>query len=313
MATKKSTTTRTKTDAKKASSKKTTSRKPATKTVAAKSTKKTTSTKAAAAKANKTSTTKKSTGDKFTKLKQWNLALGVLHAAQAVAVALLASDYSVPVRAGFLTFNEATQSLESASRHLFDLPLAWLIVAFFAMSAIAHFAIAGPWFKGYKKDLEKGMNRARWFEYSLSASTMIVAIAALVGVVNLSMFIALFALTAVMNLTGLIMEVHNQTTQKTNWLSFWVGTLAGVIPWVVIAWYFITSWLYGSGNPPTFVYAIFVSIFIAFNTFAINMWLQYKKKGKWADYLYGEKMYMILSLVAKSALAWQVFGGTLRP
>ncbi|MCA9348944.1 heliorhodopsin HeR [Candidatus Saccharibacteria bacterium] len=246
-------------------------------------------------------------------LKQWNLALGVLHAAQAVAVFLLAKDFRVPFRTEYLTFNEATQSLESASRLLFELPLAWLIVAFFAMSSIAHFVIAGPWFKKYKADLEKGMNRARWVEYAVSASTMMVAIAALVGVVSLPLAFSMFALTAVMNLLGLVMETHNQGQAKPNWLSYWVGTIAGLVPWLVVASYFVSNWFYGSGNPPTFVYIIFVSIFVAFSSFAVNMWLQYKKKGKWADYLYGEKAYMVLSLVAKSALAWQIFGGTLRP
>jgi hypothetical protein len=43
------------------------------------------------------------------------------------------------------------------------------------------------------------------------------------------------------------------------------------------------------------------------------MYLQYKRIGKWADYLYGERMYIWLSLIAKSLLAWQVFAGTLRP
>jgi hypothetical protein len=43
------------------------------------------------------------------------------------------------------------------------------------------------------------------------------------------------------------------------------------------------------------------------------MILQYKKIGPWKDYLYGEKVYVLLSLVAKSALAWQVFVGTLMP
>jgi hypothetical protein len=43
------------------------------------------------------------------------------------------------------------------------------------------------------------------------------------------------------------------------------------------------------------------------------MILQYKKVGPWRDYLYGERFYVILSLVAKTALAWQVFAGTLRP
>jgi hypothetical protein len=43
------------------------------------------------------------------------------------------------------------------------------------------------------------------------------------------------------------------------------------------------------------------------------MVLQYKKIGPWKNYLFGERAYIILSLVAKSLLAWQVFAGTLRP
>jgi hypothetical protein len=62
---------------------------------------------------------------------------------------------------------------------------------------------------------------------------------------------------------------------------------------------------------PGFVYGIFVSLFIFFNMFAINQWLQYKRIGRWADYLFGERVYLILSLTAKSALAWQMYGNTL--
>jgi hypothetical protein len=119
-------------------------------------------------------------------------------------------------------------------------------------------------------------------------------------------------LTAIMNLLGLVMEIHNQTTEKTNWLSFWIGTLAGIIPWVVVLLY---MWI-GADNgskAPDFVYWIFVSIFIFFSSFAGNMVLQYKKIGPWKDYMYDEFVYIILSLVAKSLLAWQVFAGTLRP
>jgi hypothetical protein len=69
---------------------------------------------------------------------------------------------------------------------------------------------------------------------------------------------------------------------------------------------------FGAQNPPSFVYGIVVSLFVFFNTFSVNMVLQYKKVGPWKDYLFGEKVYIILSLVAKSLLAWQVFFGTLR-
>jgi hypothetical protein len=61
------------------------------------------------------------------------------------------------------------------------------------------------------------------------------------------------------------------------------------------------------------VYAIIPTLFVFFNIFAINMVLQYKKVGPWKDYLYGERVYIVLSLSAKTVLAWLIFAGTLAP
>ena len=43
------------------------------------------------------------------------------------------------------------------------------------------------------------------------------------------------------------------------------------------------------------------------------MVLQYKKVGKWKNYLFGERTYIVLSLAAKTLLAWLIFSGTLAP
>jgi hypothetical protein len=43
------------------------------------------------------------------------------------------------------------------------------------------------------------------------------------------------------------------------------------------------------------------------------MFLQYKKVGPWKDYIFGERVYIILSLAAKTVLAWIIFAGTLAP
>jgi hypothetical protein len=110
-----------------------------------------------------------------------------------------------------------------------------------------------------------------------------------------------------------MMELHNQTTEKTNWTSYYIGCLAGLVPWLVIGIYFAGASQASAGSIPDFVLYIYISIAISFNVFAINMILQYKKVGRWKDYLYGERFYIILSLVAKTILAWQVFAGTLRP
>lgn len=246
------------------------------------------------------------------RLRNLNIIAGFLHLIQAIIIVILSVDFTLPVSGSYLALNPSTQSLAPTTTTLFDISLPWLIAGFFGLSAIAHFTIATVYNKRYTKELDKGINRARWVEYSISASVMMVAISLLVGVYDASSLLMIFVLTAVMNLMGLVMEVHNQTTKKTNWLSYWIGCLAGVVPWIVIALY---MWI-GADNgskAPDFVYWIFVSIFVFFNCFAINMVLQYKKVGPWKNYLYGELVYIVLSLVAKTLLAWQVFAGTLQP
>ena len=246
------------------------------------------------------------------KLKRLNLIAGFLHIIQGLLLAVLSKSLVVSVSGNFLFFNNVSQTLEPSTTTLFNVQLPLLIALFFLLSAFFHFYIATTYNKRYNLDLKLGINKARWIEYSISASVMMLAIAMLVGVYDLSSLLMLFSLTAIMNLMGLVMEVHNQSTKKINWLSYYIGCFAGIVPWIVIALYL---WLGANqGSPaPAFVYWIFVSIFVFFSCFAVNMILQYKKIGPWKDYIYGERMYIILSLVAKSLLAWQVFGGTLRP
>jgi Heliorhodopsin len=141
---------------------------------------------------------------------------------------------------------------------------------------------------------------------------MLLGIAYLSGIADASTLVAIFSLGLVMNLLGLAMEVVNQKAEKVSWLTYKIGCIAGIVPWAIFAIYVAGAQKYGSGVP-TFVYWIYLSLFVFFSSFALNMYYQYKKSGKWADYLYGERVYMILSLVAKAALAWQIFAGSLRP
>lgn len=249
----------------------------------------------------------------FTRLRVFNLVMFVLHAVQGLAVLLLTTDFALPVTSSFVQFNVVQQRLLPVLETRFELPIGTMVAAFFFLSAIAHLAVSLPmFFEWYTRNLSRGINFARWIEYSLSSSVMIVVISMLVGIYDGVLLLMIALINACMILFGLMMELHNQTTRRTNWTSFWFGTLAGLGPWIAVA-IFLTGAGSGTGEVPTFVYWIFVSIFVFFNLFAINMVLQYKKVGPWRNYLYGERAYIILSLVAKSLLAWQVFAGTLRP
>lgn len=233
--------------------------------------------------------------------------MGGLHAIQAVLVLLLANDFALPVTSTFLTDAPGVNAPELTK--LFEVRIAWGVAAFLFLSAAAHWILTSPRvFHWYRANLLRDRNYARWIEYAISSSLMVVLIAMLPGISDVAALGAIFGVNAAMILFGLLLE-HYETPGRPNWLSYWFGVLAGAVPWLVIGIYILSP---GSDvRPPTFVYAIFISLFVFFNSFAINMVLQYRRVGRWSDYLFGEKAYIVLSLSSKSVLAWQVFGGTL--
>jgi hypothetical protein len=249
----------------------------------------------------------------YSKLRRFNLVMGFLHLLQGILMIVLSNDTTYPIYTNFLKFNTETFSLMPSSELFYELRFGPAVAAFLLLSAIAHFSLATFGFNWYVRNLKKGINPVRFYEYALSSSLMIVLIGMLVGVWDLGALILIFGINAMMNLFGIMMEYHNQYTEKTNWISYIFGIIAGIFPWIVIVVYFLGSLGTSDAKPPAFVYAIIPTIFVFFNIFAINMYLQYKKVGKWKDYLYGERAYIILSLVAKTALAWQIFAGTLAP
>ncbi|MFO7548545.1 MAG: heliorhodopsin HeR [Acidimicrobiia bacterium] len=242
------------------------------------------------------------------RLRRFNAGMGLLHAVQGVAVLALATDVALPVTATFLEGPPGVGTPPSPTT-LFEISIASGVALFLFLSAIAHWWIASPiGFPRYRANLARNRNDARWIEYSLSSSVMIVLIAMLTGVSDVAALGALFGVNAAMILFGLLVEKYEQPG-TSDWLAYAFGCLAGIVPWILIGVYLVSPTT--EASPPGFVIGIFVSLFLFFNSFAINMLLQYRQVGRWRDYLYGETWYVILSLVAKSALAWQVFGGTL--
>ena len=240
------------------------------------------------------------------RLRPYNAAAGCLHLAQAVLIVILANTFSLPVRATYMT-GPPGPGVGFQTDVLFNLTFAGAIAAFFLLSALAHFFVVGPGWSSYTANLRIERNPYRWLEYSLSSSIMIVLIAMLVGINDVAALIALVGVNASMIGFGWMQERYQRP--GTGLGPFWIGCLAGIVPWIAIGIY-----LAGPGahqHPPGFVYAIFFSLFFFFNCFALNQWLQYKKVGRWADYLFGERVYVTLSLVAKSLLAWQIFASTL--
>ncbi|MGM0435735.1 MAG: heliorhodopsin HeR [Bacillota bacterium] len=272
---------------------------------------------------------KASTQDKlsFPRLIRFNKIMGTVHLVQGTLMMLFAflvypnldgtgtQTFTIPVVGNYLGFVEGEGLVLTTTDTLFELPFLPLTASFLLISGIFHFIIAYPYRDKYVSDLKQGINKMRWYEYAISSSIMIVLISSLFGVRDIAVFVLIALSNAAMNLFGLDMELLNSGAKKEgkkkNWLPFIFGSVIGLAPWLAIAFYI-------GVNPnldqvPGFVWAILITYFLAFNTFPVNMFLQYKGVGKFKNYLYGERGYIVLSLVAKTLLTWLVLFGAFQP
>jgi hypothetical protein len=259
----------------------------------------------------------------FGYLKKFNIGAGILQFINGIAILALTFLLTWPKGTDIYTFYLSFAHISPTNPAIYAFPnpqvlftvshLGVLLAAFPLISAFAHFTIAFPRNKAYNEHLKKGMNPYRWYEYAFSSSIMIWIIATFVGVWDFWSLAMIFVLNAMMIMFGYLMELINQKTEKTNWTSFILGCISGGFPWVVLFSYFTGAVINSENNVPNFVYVIFIVYLVLFMSFAVNQVLQYKGVGKWKDYLYGERMYIVLSFVAKTFLVRLVFAGLFRP
>jgi hypothetical protein len=247
-------------------------------------------------------------GDEYRRLRLWNASLAVVHAAQAALILALSNGFTLPITIGFMAGPPGTPTTTSS---VYDLPIGPVVAVFLLLAAADHGLVAAPRICGwYERNLSRQRNPARWWEYSVSASLMIVLIAMYTGIGDLAALIAIFGVNVAMILFGLAMEYTNQPGSPVRWRPYLYGCVAGAVPWVAIAVQIGYSQAQ-TGSVPGFVFGIFASLFVLFTSFAVNMALQYRRRGPWRGYLFGERAYLLLSLTAKSLLAWQIFFPTL--
>ena len=245
------------------------------------------------------------TDERLAGLRRWNLGLTALHLAQAVVVIILSGSFAITVTSSIPEGPPGTAV--PAPDSLFDVPIGVAVAVFLALAALDHLLTATVFRGTYERDLRRGINRFRWVEYSVSATIMIILISFYSGITSINAVIAVVGANVGMILFGWLQERMNPPGRaSTTMLPFWFGTIVGITPWISIVFNVL-----GSETVPGFVYGIIVTQAILFFSFGLNQWLQYREIGRWTDYAYGEKAYLVLSLVAKSLLAWQIFGGSL--
>lgn len=242
-------------------------------------------------------------------LRRLNVIAGIFHLVLGVVVLIFSNDFSLPVTASYLAGPPGSAFTDPVT--LLNVRTGYAVALFLGLSSLFHFIVSSRWFfTRYENGLKKNINVFRWVEYSISSSLMIFLIAQITGISNYGALIAIIGVNASMILFGWLQERYVKPGSG-DWLPFIFGCIAGIVPWLIVLVSVLSPGSPSDATPPGFVYGIIISIFVLFNTFAYVQFKQYQAKDKWRDYLRGERAYIVLSFVAKAALAIQIFTNTL--
>lgn len=279
----------------KSKAKRKTTKKPATK--ATKTTKKTVATAAAkAAPAKKSVITRQ--------LNQLNFVSGAISLLLAALAGFFMTSASYQLFTGLLTKDELASTAGTvfvpAIHSVFNLELRWAVVGILVISSIVPLLAATRNRKQYEVSLAKKVMLWRWIDMAVVSALMLEVIALLSGVQDIMTLKLIGALMVITCILGWCSEKRNVGANKPVWGNYILSLVTGVLPWLVIATYAVSTSVYGLVRYPWYVYALYGTTLVAFLGYSWNGMRQLKALQ---DYEITERNYLQLSIFAKVAFA----------
>lgn len=245
-------------------------------------------------------------------LRKLNLLAALLHAAQAVALLIIAKPLYAPVVLTYVGANDTSKALQTASRHWFDVNIVWVMAGLLLFTALMRLASATRKRDMYESDLKKSVNRARWVEWGLASSAGVFVIASLGGVIDAATFVLLMGLTVVWAGASYANEVRVAANKRFSKLHFWLVLKSGGLIWVALGLQFAASYVFAARMAPVYAFTIYGTGLLIALAELRNGYMNSRNQYKAGEYLAVERNYILLMMVLQTAVTWQIFAGYLR-
>lgn len=233
-----------------------------------------------------------------------HIAACLLHTAQLVAsVVVIATN--AQIRRFYREIRISSVGAQHALDHtdIFRVYPCTLIPVYFGLTALAHLIYTQT---KQNETYIYMLKTLRWTEYAATATLMIVCFAILSGVLELGTLVCIAFLNVAVMVCGYDMDHENYGYVTT---VFWGPYIKGLVLAVPI-WIAVFAAFFNAARVPPMVYGAVISYFVLFNTFAMNMFMEYKHQ--FISHWQAERNYIVLSLVSKSLVGWLVLGGMLQ-
>lgn len=236
---------------------------------------------------------------------------------QAVLLLILSKNVLIPITTNYLAYDPLLSSggqvvHSVGTSRLFDINLAWLLAGMLIVSAIGHIMFMTIYKKQYMLKLKKGDSITRWVAYGVVSSFIVITLAILSGINDISSLLLMLAVSLFAGVFGYINEVLVRGGKVLARFVPLSAIKAIIIPWFVIVIYVFSTFVYGGNSINAFVYYIYLTVILLQGSFIYMLKKQYSKQGKWKDLIYTEKIFFIAFFLLQLLVVWQVFFGKLR-
>jgi hypothetical protein len=241
-------------------------------------------------------------------LRKWHIVSAVVFVLLAILAGVMMSSQSYQTTVGLWARDDlastTTTVFAPAVHVLYDVELRWIVVATMLVSAILPVLYVTKLEGAYTNYLRTTrMVPYRWLDLGVTTALMVETIALLSGVQDIFVLKLVGSLMLVTSLLGLIAERQNNASDRPVWSAYATSLFSGVMPWVLIAAYAVSTNLFGAIRSPWYVYALYATSLIGFSLIALNQRQQFKKAGGASNYLMVERNYVVASVLTKVAFA----------
>lgn len=213
------------------------------------------------------------------------------NASYALSVGYMAKDELISVTEGRTEFVHATQSV-------MDLEVRWMVIGILGIAALFALLAATRYRTKYEKSLETGVSSWRWVTTGITGALLVEAIALFSGVSDILTLKLIGGVILVVAALGWVNEKRNKQAGRPVWSEYFISVFAGILPWILIVGYAVSTWIYGLIRYPWYVYAVMAAAVIGFVLLAVN---EYKRNSGWKNNLVVERNYLVINLALYAA------------
>lgn len=284
-----------------------TSKAKSTKSSSAKVTKKTTSTKVTKPVA-KAATKSSSTARGAMTLLQKIYALSIaVYAAIAVAAFYLMDKTSYPLSVGYWAKDSLASNSKTvfapASQSIFDIQARYLVMALAIVSLVGPLLYLTRLKNYHVRALKNKVLQSRWVDMAVAVAIMAETVAIVSGVLDIATLKVVGGLMVVTCVLGWMAEKRTAEAGKPATAKYYLSMVTGLLPWVLIAFYAVSTVVYGGVRTSWFVYALYAVMLVGAGVIGTHQLKSLKSEGGMKDYEAVERRYAILGLVTRTAFS----------